>query len=52
MCADIEIIEDEVVENYENFYVELSTNDSDVQLLSQYQRRGFYIYDNDGKTDS
>ncbi len=49
MCADIEIIDDEAVENNKYFYVELSTSDSDVQLLTYYQRKGFYIYDNDGK---
>ena len=53
MCTDIDIIDDEAVENYEYFYVELSTNDSNVQLLRYYQRRGFCyrIYDNDGKID-
>ena len=33
VCTDIDIIDDEAVEDYEYFYVELSTNDSDVQLL-------------------
>ena len=52
VCTDIDIIDDEAVENdYEYFYVELSTNDTDVQLLSYYRRRGFCIYDNDGKID-
>ena len=51
MCTDIDIIDDEAVEDYEYFYVELSTNDTDVQLLSYYQRKGFFIYDNDGKID-
>ena len=49
VCVDVEIIDDEAVENSEYFYVELSTNDIDVQLLSYYQRRRFYIDDNDGK---
>ena len=49
VCTDVEIIDDDVVENYEYFYVELSTNDSDVQLLSYYRRRRIYIYDDDGK---
>ena len=48
-CVEVEIIDDEAVENSETFFVELSTNDSDVQLLSYYLRRGFYINDNDGK---
>ncbi len=51
VCVDVQIFDDEAVENYEYFYVDLSTNDSDVQLLTYYQRRGFYIDDNDGKTD-
>ena len=49
VCVDVEIIDDEAVENPEYFNVELSTNDIDVQLLNYYQRRGFYIDDNDGK---
>lgn len=48
-CVDVDIIDDEAVENYEYFYVELSTDDADVQLLSYYQRRRFSINDNDGK---
>ena len=48
-CVDVQIIDDETVENSETFYIELSTNDSNVQLLSYYQRRGYYIYDSDGK---
>ena len=55
VCTDIDIIDDEAVENSEYFYVELSTNDSNVQLLilRYYQSRGFCyrIYDNDGKID-
>ena len=47
-CVDVEIIDDEAVENSEYFNVELSTNDSSVQLLSYYQRKRFYIYDSDG----
>ena len=49
VCVDVEIIDDEAVENPEYFNVELSTNDIDVQLLSYYRRRGFYIDDDDGK---
>ena len=48
-CVDVDIIDDEAVENYEYFYVELSTDDADVQLLSYYQRRRISINDNDGK---
>ena len=48
-CIEVEIFDDEAVENSEAFYVELSTDDSDVQLLDYYKRRGFYIDDNDGK---
>lgn len=44
----MEIIDDEAVETYEYFYVEFSTNDSDVQLLDYYALREFYIDDNDG----
>jgi hypothetical protein len=51
VCTDIEIIDDEAVENNEYFTVELSTNDSNVQLLPFYRRRRFHIYDNDGKID-
>ena len=48
-CVEVEIFDDEAVENSEAFYVELSTDNSDVQLLDYYKRRGFYIDDNDGK---
>ena len=48
-CVDVDIIDDEAVENYEYFYVELSTDDADVQLLSYYQRRRISNNDNDGK---
>lgn len=48
-CEEVEIIDDEAVEDEEHFYVDLSTDDSSVQLLSYYQRRRFGIYDNDGK---
>ena len=36
-CTEIDIIDDDVVEISETFYVELSTNDPDIQLLSYCQ---------------
>ena len=49
VCIDMEIIDDLAVENKESFYVELSTNDSNVQLLDYCQRKSIYIIDSDGE---
>ena len=48
-CFGVEIIDDEVVENHETFYIELSTNDEDVQILSFCQRKSITIIDSDGE---
>ena len=51
VCTDVEIIDDEAVENYETFYIELSTDDANVQLLSYCQHKEYTIYDDDGNAD-
>ena len=55
VCTDVDIIDDEVVEiNYvcvhETFYVNLTTNDPDVQIPSFGQQRRVDIIDTDGET--
>lgn len=49
VCTDIDIIDDDVVESSEYFYVDLTTNDTQVQILNFGQRKYVRIYDNDGK---
>ena len=46
-CVEINITDDEAVENTEDFYVELSTNDSQVEFSEVCQRTRVYIDDND-----
>lgn len=50
VCMDIDIIDDEVVEHTETFHVNLTANDTKVQILSFGQQNRVTIYDNDGKT--
>ena len=52
VCIDMEIIDDLAVENNESFYVELSTNDSKVQLLDYCQRKVVNIIDSDGEIEN
>lgn len=49
-CIEIDIVDDTAVENYETFYVELSTSDMNVQLLSYCHRTSVSIYDTDGES--
>ena len=48
-CTVIDIIDDDAVEISETFYMELSTNDPDIQLLSYCQHTPVSIHDTDGK---
>lgn len=45
-CVNVSIIDDEAVENTESFYIQLSTNDSNVEFSSICNRALFMIFDN------
>lgn len=49
-CVNVSIINDEAVENTESFYIQLSTNDSNVEFSSICNRALFTIYDSDGES--
>lgn len=48
-CAEIDIIDDEPVESRETFYVELSANDSRIEIFEVCRRIQVDISDNDCK---
>ena len=51
-CAEISIIDDEPVESSETFFVELSANDSRIEIFEVCQRIQIDIRDNDCKLKS
>lgn len=50
VCTNVDIIDDEFVEYTETVYVNLTTNDVKVRILSAVQQKRIFIHDNDGET--